>query len=194
MYDPHKEPDIRGEMEVMARGRLVKARLADQPAPNVSWFWIPLGNCHVCRYLGAAGTACLNPKIDRLDFLGVYMRTNDCPEFEVGVDEGEAGAESTRQDVLDVMRAVGLVPGEPSQRVVVIRDVPWSVDAAIRAHSEQSTFLHLAHASDLMAQRGTANDPNWLEYADFDDDLEGAASGAGKNPGPPSPQPPPPGP
>lgn len=171
-YDPHKDFDLAGEMHTMSRGRLVKARLPDRPAPNVGWYWFPLGNCHACQYyVRGIGTHCSNPKISDAEFFDVYMHTNICPEFE-------AGAPPEQQDGLDVMRAVGLVGGSPGQRVVVLHDAPWSIDLAMRAHREQSVFLHMAHHADRIADGSVTNDPSRGEYVDLSDDLERAAPAA----------------
>ena len=168
MYDPHKNPDMAGEATVMSKGRLVKARFPDQAPPNVSWFWLPLGNCHVCRYF-AAPPECTNPKISDDRFRNYYIFTNDCPEFDAGIESKVAKDDPARADVLDVMKAVGIVKGTPDQKVDVILDSPWSMDLAARAHREQSQFLHMAAAADS----GTPNDPSRGEYVDMSDDLEG---------------------
>ena len=171
MYDPHASVNLIEERDIMSRGRLVKARLPDKPAPNVSWYWFMLGNCTTCKFyteLGKPGAEenaprCANKDIPRDDFLFNYLQHNTCPGFEV--DGRESG------DGLDVMKAIGLVPGEPSQRVVVLHDSPWTVDLAIRAHREASIFLDKARVADYVA-RGGKNDPKWGEYVDLEDDLE----------------------
>jgi len=166
MYDPHKTPDMIGEMAVMNKGRLVKARLSDQDAPNVGWFWLQLGNCHACRYYQRNPPECLEPSISKAEFFDTYMFTNTCPVFEAGVNDKELASR------LDVMKAVGLVNGKPSQRVVVIVDEPWSMDLAIRAHREQSLFLSMAHHADAITRGEVTNDPTRGEYVDLADDLE----------------------
>ena len=158
-YDPHAEPDISGEAAVMSRGRLVKARLPDQEPPNVDWFWVPTGNCHACHYFG--GDVCRNPRISSDEFLNKYVHLNTCPEYELGSEDA---------DLLDVMKAAGLVGGDPVQRVGVIVDSPWTVHLALRAHREESTFLRMAAQADS----GADNEPDRGEYVDLAGDLEPA--------------------
>ena len=93
----------------------------------------------------------------------MYVDVNTCPQFKIGC--------AWDADILDVMKAAKLVPGEPEQQVKIIADVPWSIDAAIRAHDEQSVFLQMAEMSDYVL-RGGKNDPTSYEYVDLDDDLE----------------------
>lgn len=169
MYDPHTKPDIAGEMEIMGNGRLVKARLPDQPAPNVNWFWFPLGNCHACKYYAKGDAKCRNPAITRDQFLHEYVYTNTCPKFEAGIDPSTLTTFEL-QDRLDVMRAVGLVPGKPSQTVEVIHDGPWSIDLAERAHREQSVFDSRARDAAYAAAHGGNKARG--EYEDWADDLE----------------------
>jgi len=70
------------------------------------------------------------------------------------------------------------MPSAPSRRVEVIRDSPWSVDLAVRAHREQSQFLSMAHVADAVARGEAVNDPKTQfsgNYTDLEDDLEGPA-------------------
>src|SRR5581483_7831542 len=164
-YDPHKNPNIRGEMDLMdGRGRLVKVRFLDQPVPNVSWFWFTLGNCTACKFF--TSERCLNPKISPPEFVK-YQHASDCPEFAAGVSD-ELLAEG-RQDRLDVMKAVGLVPGTPGQKIHVIRDEAWTSWRAVIAHREQSAFLNMARDADHAARTGVPVHP---ADGDLSDDLE----------------------
>lgn len=166
-YNPHNKPDMANEADVMSRGRLVKVRFLDHPPPNVTWMWFPTGNCHACQHY--ARDRCTNPQISQEDFFDKYMFVNTCPGFRAGADPRQVADDPGR---LDVMRAVGLVVGEPSQRVAVIYDAPWSMDAAERAHREQSTFLDMAYQADS----GASNDPAHYNYVDMSDDLERQAA------------------
>jgi hypothetical protein len=181
-YDPHSldQVDYIAEMEVHGKGRLVKARLSDQPLPNVDWFWIPLGNCKACKYYGQSTPTrtepqCLNKKIKPSDFYFKYMASNDCPEFEVGFDPLVVKEKEWASDILDIMKAIGLVKGKPSQRVEVIVNELWSTSLAERAHREAGIFLGMAqYAHYLATHPGASNDPSHLEYVDMSDDLERA--------------------
>ncbi len=164
MYNPHANVDIEDEAKVMSGGRLVKARLLDQPAPNVDWYWFPLGNCWACKFFRQNNPACLNPKISEQDFFYKWMVTNTCPEFS-------SGADTSRTDFLDVMRAAGLARGALSQRVHIIVNEPWSPALAARAHREEGIFLSMAHVADYVS-RGGKNDPAHYDYTDLSDDLE----------------------
>ncbi len=170
-YDPHKRVSITDEEEVMSKGRLVKARFPDQPPPNVDWFWIPTGNCHACKHYGAKNDrpVCLDPKISDDDFFHKWGFTNTCPEFAAGIS---AQRMPGNEDSLDLMKAVGLIPGAPKQQVAVIRDEPWSIDLALRAHREQSEFLDMARDADYFAAHPGSNDPSHWDYVDLSDDLE----------------------
>mgnify|MGYP001607305354 CR=1 FL=1 len=169
MYNPHDEPDYSDEAHVMSKGRLVKVRFTDQAHPNVSWLWIPIGNCFACEHYAKSPPhsypSCLNKKITQQKFHEEYIFVNTCPEFDVGVDP-KTNADNS--DLLDVMKAIRLVPGEPVQQVVVIVDEPWSITLAQRAHHEQSAFLDMARLADS----GLRNDPAQSEYVDLSDDLE----------------------
>jgi len=186
VYNPHAKDqvDFIDEAAIMSKGRLVKVRLEDKPVPNVSWFWIKVGNCHSCKYM-TLEPRCSNSKISDAQFFDEYVYTNTCPQFSAGVDMQKAADNSGQQDLLDVMKAIGLVQGKPSQTVKVIWDSLWSIDLAIRAHREQSIFLDMAHTADYVA-RGGKNDPSWMEYVDLSDDLERPAQAA-NSPAPPAP-------
>lgn len=166
-YSPHSNVDLMGEMEIMSKGRLVKARLSEQDAPNVLWYWIATGNCYACEFFQNPPPKCLNSKITDAEFFDKYVFVNTCPQFKAGVDRN-----SERADTLDVMKAIGLVAGKPSQKVVVIVNEPWSLALAARAHSEMNTFLDMARAADS----GNANTPDRGEYVDLGDDLERPAA------------------
>lgn len=169
MYDPHATTDVADEAAIMSKGRLVKVRLADQPPPNVYWQWFPIGNCAACKY--KSGPSCLNPKISNDKFLNIYSHTNICPQFKVGVDTQEVEDNPGSASALDMMKQIGLVEGEPSQEVDVLYNKPWSVEAAVRAHQEESVFLDMARHADYIS-RGGSNDPSRGEYVDLSDDLE----------------------
>lgn len=164
MYNPHARPDYANEAALMGKGRLIKARLVDQDIPNVSWFWIQTGNCFVCKYFAPDGTdgrpKCLNKKISHKDFMDLYIHVNTCPQFEHGTNE--------QSDGLDVMKAAGIVEGEPSQEIEIIVNEPWSIDLAKRAHQEQSYFMDMAAQVDA----GGDNSMSRGEYVDMTDDLE----------------------
>lgn len=164
MYNPYSKPNIIAEMDMNGRGRLIKARLPDKPAPNVSWYWIPLGNCRACTHYQRYPAACLDPSISEHDFFQKYMVADNCPAFVAG--------ENPPDNMMDVMRAAGIVQGKPSQRVEIIRDVPWSIDASVTANREQSTFLSMARLADAIASGRVTNDPFRGEYVDLSDDLE----------------------
>lgn len=187
MYNPHEHPDIAGEMDYMARGRLVKARLPDLPAPNVSWYWVALGNCASCSMyrppLPGQDVACMSPKIPPDEFQRVRLYGCECPEFSAGAHPSSLKDDPRARAELDVMRAVGAAPGKPSQRVEVLRDLPWSIEASQQAHLEQEQFFYKAEVADAVARGEAVNDPltAWAgNYTDLEDDLEAwtAASGA----------------
>lgn len=173
-YSPHTLDQVNyiAEMEVNSKGRLVKARLPEQPAPNVGWFWIPLGNCRACKYYRRSSPThdmpeCLNKKILQDDFFHKYIAENTCPEFEAGIKNPRI------PDMLDVMKEIGLVSGKPTQKVEVIVNEPWSITLAERAHREEEIFLELARYADYLLTHPGANDPKRGEYVDLTDDLEG---------------------
>ena len=161
MYDPNTDVDYNSEEEVMSKGRLVKARMADQPAPNVSWYWIHVGNCHACKFYDRKTPKCANKKITPAQFFDEYMLTNTCPQFAAGVHNKDM------QQLSDVMIAAGVEKGTPSQKVVIIVNEPYSRMLSIRAHREQSIFLNMARDADH-----GSNDPSRGESYDMSDDLE----------------------
>ena len=168
MYNLHVNPSIGDEERIMNKGRLVKARLPDQNAPNVDWYWIPTGNCHACANFARKGyPKCHNPTISVADFFEKWMFRNSCPGYEAGQDVSTTSGDPDRTDYLDVMKAVGLVPGKPSQRVIIIVDEPWNINTAIRAHEEQSMFLQMAVYADSPHSKIKHG-----ESIDLSDDLE----------------------
>lgn len=166
MHNPHKNPDIVGEAQIMNKGRLVKVRFPEQAAPNVGWFWFPIGNCHACKFYAQHQALCTNPNISRDDFLHKYSYLNSCPKFEVGIDDTVVKDNPGKADALDVMKAVGLVKGTPAQEVKVIVDKPWSIDLTQRAHREQSIFLEMA------LDAGNTDSQARGESVDWESDLE----------------------
>lgn len=183
-FNPHslQQVDYTTEMEICGAGRLVKARFPDQPAPNVSWIWIQLGNCMACKYYGETPPhpmpICLNSKITQVQFRREYQQQCNCPGFEAGQDPKTAAADDYT-DKIDVMKAIGLVPGKSSQRVEVIVNAPWSISLAERAHQESSYFLELAQYADYLRNNPKAsNDPSRGEYVDLSDDLEPKSAAA----------------
>jgi hypothetical protein len=183
VYDPHKDVDLVGESEVMSKGRLVKVRFLDQAPPNVDWFWLPIGNCHACTFYQRADVGiepkCLSPKISTEDFFDKYMVTNTCPEFSAGIAPQKM---ASRVDLLDVMKAIGVASGAPSQQVAVIHNLPWTMYLADRAHREASVFLDMAHLASRIADGTTENNPAWEQYVDLADDLERPTPGGGAKP------------
>lgn len=154
------------------KGRLVKARFPDEAAPNVQWFWLPIGNCTMCRYFGppgvggVSGMRCTNPDISWRQFahVGGYLETNTCPEFESGLLYPDLA--HGRQT--DVERALGLIDGAPAQTVDILQVLPWSPEASRAAHAQQNAFLGFAQEAD--AARAAGREPSDDEY-EIDDDL-----------------------
>ena len=152
----------------MSKGRLVKVQFPDQPQPNVAWFWLQLGNCLACRFYQPpnvpGGFRCLNPKISRDEFLR-YLHVNTCPQFAVGASEGRAERE---RDRLDVMIAAGLCPGQPSQRVEMLQNLPWTAERSARAREQANTFWQQAVIADAS---GNQKPPHYDDEVDLTDDL-----------------------
>jgi len=115
---------------------------------------------------------CLDEKITLEEFRYKYQQRYDCPEFEAGEDPKSA---DNYVDKIDVMKAIGLVAGKPSQRVEVLFDGPWSITLAERAHREASFFLELARHADYLLTHPGGNDPSRGEYVDLNEDLEPVA-------------------
>lgn len=170
----HAEPDVAGESEVLSRGRLVKARLPDRPVPNVGWFWIATGNCLACKHYAPGGIdrlpRCTNEDIPDVDFQNKYLYVNTCPGYAAGFSQ--EAVDAGRDVIQDVMRAVGLAEGSPTQRVEVIVNEPWSVDLTLRAHREEGIFYGFACDMDYRIRTGTTQADD--EFGtDLSDDLEG---------------------
>lgn len=139
------------EAATMSRGRVVKVRFADQPEPNVFWFWLPIGNCAVCLYYRPMDQLghpkCLHSKISNDEMLR-YAHRNTCPAFRAGTDHGALRLGGYNRDRSDVMKTLGLVPGEPDQRVEVLQNVPWDPETSALAHAQRTQFHAQAQAAD----------------------------------------------
>lgn len=162
---------IERERPVMSKGRLLKVRFSGHPVPNVHWVWWPAGNCGACRYHVPSGAApgvrdhCANRAISPMQFSRNVER-NDCPEYEAGMPDWAA----MPNDHADALRAAGMIPGEPSQMVEVLQNLPWSPDAARIAGAQQAIFLQFASIANAAARAGWTPGTHY-EHNDLSDDL-----------------------
>lgn len=137
----------------MDKGWLVKARMPDEPEPNVSWFWIPIGNCSACRFYVPAEVMsqprCLNPNQSISENQDRYIRESDCPGFMPGISM-LAEANDTFRRRADVMRAAGLMsPEGRTQPVEILQKLRWTPWRSHQAHAQQQEFI--AQARDMDA-------------------------------------------
>lgn len=152
------------ERDIMEhKGRIVKVCFADQPVPHVGWYWLELGNCRTCKYwvnpwADFDHPRCINPNITRTEYQE-YLDNDLCPSYEAGaVPEREVPL------LIDLLKAIGQLPGKPSQTIEVLQNVPWTPGNSLRAHEQQEYFLSLARDKD----QGDEN----LGEDDFSNELE----------------------
>jgi hypothetical protein len=139
------------EEPVMAgKGLIVKARFPSDSSPNVLWYWLPIGNCHVCRYyqpprLGDPTLRCRNPRIAPARFER-QLQQNDCPEYAPGMRPETTDRSEYDRRRLDVLKAIGLVDGSPSEPIEILQQLPWSRWRSHQAHLQQEAIIAMARA------------------------------------------------
>lgn len=152
-YTELEDPDALGSYGEpwMDKGWIIKAMFMDEPPPNVSWFWIPIGNCTACRFYVPPDMMgqprCLNPDQSISERQEFYIKENDCPGFEAGTSLLAQG-DDFKVRLNDVMAAAGIIDGEPSQPVEILQQVPWTPWRSHQAHAQQREFIAQARDAD----------------------------------------------
>lgn len=165
--------EVEAEESVSAgKGRIIKFQRTEEDPPNVSWVWIPLGNCIPClRYVpnehGELHPRCTDRRVTSRDF-SHYAQKNTCPFFEPGILPSRMHeSDDVGQMYSDVMRAAGILEGKPSEPIKIIQDIPWNESNSQRAHEQQNQFMNMAEDADS----GFDNEPGSSEYYDPSNDL-----------------------
>jgi hypothetical protein len=157
------------ERGIMRKGRIVKVQFLDEDPPNMTWVWIPLGNCAVCAKNDLVGPQphCSDPRITDNQYYQ-YYQTDTCPFFRAGQHPNNLQDDDVHARLLDVMRAAGMIKGAPSRSIKILQNVPWTPANSMQAHEQRARFLAMARHADS----GESNEPTSQEYDDWSADLE----------------------
>ena len=148
----------RTERDIMEhKGRIVKVRRLDDRPPNVAWYWLELGNCRTCKKwenpLDSEKPHCLDSRVT-YETYHEYLDNDLCPYWEPGAWQG--------RDVpmlIDLLKAIGQLPGKPGQRLEVLQNVPWTQGNSVDAHVQQEQFMAMAEDADT----GNESDDDWTD-------------------------------